>query len=99
MQSLTQQQERHLRRLGHDLKPVVRTGNAGLTDAVVAELGVALRDHELVKIKLAGSERNERRATTDRVLSATGALEVQQVGQVVLLYRPNPERRHPIALP
>jgi len=98
--SLTQPQKRYLRRLGHDLHPLVRTGSAGLTDGVLAELERALGDHELVKIRLLADDRAQRTAYLDRVLAATGAELVQRVGHVVLLYRPNPEkRRHRIALP
>lgn len=99
MQGLNERQKRHLRRLGHGLKPVVRTGNAGLTEAVLAELEVALRDHELVKVKLVAEDRAQRRAFTETLLDRTGAMLVQAIGQMVLIYRPNPDKRQRIALP
>ncbi len=99
MQSLTEAQRRHLRRLGHDLKPVVRTGNAGLTEAVLAEADKALHDHELVKIKLVADDRAQRRAFIDRICERTGATLVQAIGHVALFYRRNPDKREPIALP
>ena len=34
--SLTERQKRHMRKLGHDLKPVVMTGADGLKPSVVA---------------------------------------------------------------
>ncbi|WP_440996913.1 ribosome assembly RNA-binding protein YhbY [Arhodomonas sp. SL1] len=99
MQPLTEAQRRHLRRLGHDLHPLVRTGNAGLTDAVIAELERALRDHELVKVKLVAEDRAQRQAFIDRIIKATGATLVQRVGHIALLYRRNSDKREPIALP
>lgn len=99
MPRLNERQKRHLRRLGHGLKPIVRTGNAGLTDAVLAELDVALRDHELVKVKLVADDRSQRRGYVDQLLEATGAELVQSIGHTVLVYRPNPDKRDPIALP
>jgi RNA-binding protein len=88
---LTGKQRRHLRALGHDLKPIVQVGKDGIDDGLIAALDQALADHELVKIKIgdaAGLDRNE----------AAGALalrtrsEVAQVlGYTVLLYRPDPE--------
>jgi RNA-binding protein len=99
MPGLNEHQKRHLRRLGHGLKPVVRTGNAGLTDAVLAELDVALRDHELVKVKLVANDRNQRRQYVEQLIEATGAELVQSIGHMVLVYRPNPDKRDPIALP
>lgn len=91
--SLTQSQKRYLRGLGHDLHPLVRTGSAGLTDAVLAELERALADHELVKIRLLADDRDQRSRYLEEVLRTTGAELVQRVGHVVLLYRANPEKR------
>lgn len=98
--SLTDSQRHHLRRLGHHLKPVVRTGNAGLSEAVLNELDIALRDHELVKVKLVAGDRDERRQFVDTIQERLGAELVQSVGHVALLYRANPEKKgHRIALP
>ena len=44
--------KKHLRRLGHNLKPIVTIANKGLTDSVNAEIERALTDHELIKIKV-----------------------------------------------
>jgi RNA-binding protein len=99
MKSLTEPRKRHLRRLGHALKPVVRTGSAGLSEAVMREVDIALTDHELIKVKLVAEDRGQRQDFVERLLERTGAVLVQAVGHVVLLYRPNPERKHPIALP
>ncbi|MBA1148083.1 ribosome assembly RNA-binding protein YhbY [Ectothiorhodospiraceae bacterium WFHF3C12] len=98
--SLTDSQRHHLRRLGHHLKPVVRTGNAGLSEAVLNELDIALRDHELVKVKLVAGDRDERRQFVEIIEERLGAELVQSVGHVALLYRPNPEKKgNRIALP
>ena len=99
MIALDERQRRHLRRLGHDLKPIVRTGAAGLSDAVLRELDIALRDHELVKVKLVAEDRDQRRAFVERICAETDAAAVQTVGHVALFYRPNPRARNPIALP
>jgi RNA-binding protein len=76
-----------LRRIGHALTPVVTLGDKGLSENVAAELERALADHELVKIRITGSDRERRRALAREVLAATGAEQVQAIGHVVLLYR------------
>ena len=48
---MNERQKKHLRRLGHPLHPLVTLGQAGLTDAVAAEMERALADHELVKAR------------------------------------------------
>ena len=49
---------RHLRRLAHELEPVVHVGAAGVTESVIAALDRALRDHELVKLRIARERDN-----------------------------------------
>lgn len=82
---------RDLRRRGHQLKAVVRTGAAGLTEPVLEEIERALYDHELVKVKFVAGDRDERRSMIERTLERTGAELVQRTGQVALIFRPRPE--------
>ncbi|MBK1734262.1 RNA-binding protein [Halorhodospira abdelmalekii] len=88
---LTAEQLKALRRRGHHLKPVVLTGAAGLSEPVMAEIERALWDHELIKVKLAGADKAEREAMTAAITAATGAVAVQSIGRIVLLYRERSE--------
>lgn len=76
-----------LRGAAHKLKPVVMLGKAGLTEPVLAEINTALDFHELIKVKVAGDDRDERRALIDALAEKTGALLVQVIGRVAVLYR------------
>lgn len=89
---LNEQQKKHLRRIGHELKPIVLIGDKGLTEAVIAECDKALAHHELVKIRARGADRHTRQAIVTRMCEATASECVQQVGMMALLYRPNPQR-------
>jgi RNA-binding protein len=95
---LSDAQRKHLRRLGHDRKPIVLAGRAGTGAALVAELDRALADHELVKVRARAGDRGERDAVLEELARATGAELVQRIGNVALLYRANPERQR-ILLP
>jgi RNA-binding protein len=88
---LTQKQRRLLRARAHALHPLVLIGNHGLSDAVIAEADSALSQHELVKVRLTGSERSERETAARALCQRTGAEQVQLLGRVVTLYRPDPE--------
>jgi RNA-binding protein len=88
---LSERQRRHLRALGHALKPVIRLGNAGLTAAVTAETARALNAHELIKVKAPGGDREARDALFTALAAATGSALVQRIGNVAVLYRPHPE--------
>jgi RNA-binding protein len=94
---LTTKQRSHLRALAHALKPVVSTGQRGLTPAVVTEIEQALAHHELVKIKLAVPDREARRALTEEICRATGGAWVQNIGHIAVVYRP--ARKPVIVLP
>jgi RNA-binding protein len=88
---LSERQRRHLRRLGHPLKAVVRLGNAGLTEAVARETARALADHELIKVKAPGGDRELRDELFAALAARTGSVLVHRIGNVAVLYRPHPE--------
>jgi RNA-binding protein len=88
---LTERQLRHLRGLAHALRPVVRLGNAGLTDAVAGETARALHDHELIKVRAPGGDRAARDALFAALAGRTGSVLVQRIGNVAVLYRANPQ--------
>jgi RNA-binding protein len=85
---LTERQKRYLRGLAHPLKPVIRTGNAGLTAALVRETARALQDHELIKVKAAGADRSARDALIGALAQKSGSALVHRIGNVAVLYRP-----------
>ena len=88
---LSERQRRHLRGLAHPLKPVVRLGAAGLTEAVARETVRALADHELIKVKAPGGDREARDALFGALAARTGSALVHRIGNVAVLYRPHPE--------
>jgi RNA-binding protein len=85
---LSEKQRRHLRGLAHELKPLVRLGNAGLTDAVTRETARALSDHELIKVKAQAPDRATRDAIFEELARRTGAALVHRIGHIGVLYRP-----------
>jgi len=80
---------KYLRSLAHALKPVVRLGQHGLTDAVTRELDGALSHHELVKVKLSESEKEARQAQLEKLCESVDAVSVQQIGHTATLFRRN----------
>jgi RNA-binding protein len=87
---LSEKQRRHLRGLAHDLKPIIRLGNAGLTESVATETTRALHDHELIKVKAPGSgDREARDALFTELAQRTASALIHRIGNVAVLYRPN----------
>lgn len=86
---LTDNQKKHLRRLGHLLKPVVMIGQHGLTPGVVGETLRALEDHELIKVRARVGDRDARDAALDQLTTQCGAAIVQRIGNIALIYKKN----------
>jgi RNA-binding protein len=89
--ALTEKQKKHLRRLAHPMNPIVMLGNAGLTDAVVAELDRALTDHELVKVSARVGDRDARNEALATLANRTTSELVQRIGHVGVFYRRHKE--------
>ena len=74
----------------HRLNPVVLIGNGGLTPAVLQEIEISLKAHELLKIKASGAERENREAWLTQICEALGAQPVQHIGKILIIYRQRP---------
>jgi RNA-binding protein len=86
-QSLSATERRALRARAHPLHPVVIVGTSGLTEAVLKEVETALKSHELIKVKLASDDRDERTSQYGALSEALAATRVQQIGKIAILYR------------
>jgi RNA-binding protein len=84
---LTNNQKKFLRKLAHDLNPVVMIGQHGFSQSVQEELLSSLAVHELLKIKLR-VEKSEKQTIIQDILSTTHSTLVQVVGGVVVIYKP-----------
>ena len=90
---LTAQQIRELKKLAHHLKPVVMVGQQGLGENVLTEIDSALDIHELIKVKLAGADKQDRDNLSGQIVERLGPALVQIIGRVAIFYRPNPEKK------
>jgi RNA-binding protein len=93
--SLSPEQRREYRAIAHNLKPVIIIGDKGLSEGVQEELERALNDHELIKIKIASTDREVRQETISELCAANGAELVQTIGKIAVIMRrakkPNPK--------
>ena len=84
-------QKKYLRKLGHQLKPVIFIGNSGLSESVLTELSSTINHHELIKIKIKASNRIIRDQIIDEICKKTATQLVTQIGGIALIYKKNPE--------
>ena len=88
---LSATQRKDLKARAHKLEPVVMIGTKGLTDEVVKEVDLALKAHELIKVRAAGLEREQRDDALKALCERTGAESVQSIGKVFVIYRKRDE--------
>jgi RNA-binding protein len=86
--SLSNEQKKRYRSIGHGLNPVVTIAGNGISDNVLAEIDRALNDHELIKIKLVIEDKDSRKKAIASLIKSTSATVVQEIGKVVVLLRP-----------
>ena len=91
MTILSTKQKQFLKGLAHHLSPVVMLGGNGLTEGVLAEIDNALNHHELIKVKIAGADRETKQLIIDAIMRETQSSNVQTIGHILVLYRPSEE--------
>ena len=91
VKTLAPAERRALRARAHALNPVVMIGSAGLTGPVLKEIDLALKSHELIKIRMLGNDRDGREDALQRICEALDAGLVQTIGKILVVFRPRPE--------
>ena len=90
MLQLSSVERRELRARAHGLNPVVSIAENGLTEAVLKEIDVCLKAHELIKIRVYGDSREDRIAYLEQICAELEAAPVQHIGKLLVVYRPAP---------
>jgi len=90
MIELSPARRRELRAAAHHLNPVVSVAGNGLTPTVLGEIDRSLQAHELIKIKVHGTERSDRDALMQAICAELDAAPVQHIGTILVVWR---ERR------
>ncbi|WEJ61905.1 ribosome assembly RNA-binding protein YhbY [Thiomicrorhabdus lithotrophica] len=95
-EKLTTNQKKYLRGIAHGLNPMIIIGANGVTESLMAELESTLEHHEILKIKMASADRDDRKQIVDYILEQTGALLVQTIGKICVIYRQSEETELPL---
>lgn len=88
---ITSQQRSSLRATAHPLRPVVLIGDRGLTEAVLKEIDLNLNAHQLIKVRVAGDDREARIAMMDTICDTLSCALVNHLGKTLILFRPDTE--------
>ncbi|MCV2883983.1 ribosome assembly RNA-binding protein YhbY [Aestuariibacter sp. AA17] len=90
---LSNKQKQYLKGLAHSLKPVVQLGGNGLTEGVLAEIDSSLAHHELIKVKVPTDDREEKTLIMDAIVRETGAIKLQVIGHVLVIFRQSEDKK------
>lgn len=90
---LNSAQIKRLRAESHrlNLKPVVIVGQKGLSENLHNEIDVALSHHELLKLRIPALDKADKRELAGLICARHNAQLIQSIGNVIVIYRSNPE--------
>ncbi len=89
MDPLTNAQIRDLKARAQRLKATLKVGKEGLSEKFLAALDEALKHQELIKVKF-DDFKDQKKELSPQLAEKSGSHLVTRVGNVVVLYRPNP---------
>jgi RNA-binding protein len=94
MEPLKGSQRKYLRAQAHHIKPLVIIGVKGVTEQLLDSVDVALRDHELIKVKFSDFKESKKEIS-EEIAEATKSERVGLIGNIAIFYRqqPDPEKR------
>ena len=90
---LTSAQTKRLRAESHrlNLKPVVIIGQKGLGENLQNEIDGALTHHEMIKLRIPALDKASKRELAQQICAQHKAELIQSIGNVIVIFRPNPE--------
>ena len=84
---ITGKQRSYLKKLAHDLDPIVFIGKNDLTENILKDIDALLELRELVKVKIQEGSLLDAKDTANEVADMLGAEFVQAIGRKFVLYR------------
>ena len=99
MDKLSSHQRRFLKGQAHSLEPVVLVGKQGISDSLIKMTNIALRDHELIKVKFVDLK-DKKKILIEEIGNGTGSEVVGMIGHVAILFRQHVDKeKRKIKLP
>ncbi|RPH86953.1 MAG: ribosome assembly RNA-binding protein YhbY [Deltaproteobacteria bacterium] len=90
MEPLKGSQRKYLRSQAHHLKPLVMIGAKGVTEHLLGSVDLALKDHELIKVKFVEFKETKKEISQE-IAEATKSELVGLIGNIAILYRQHPQ--------
>ena len=84
---ITGKQRAYLRKMAHELQPIIQIGKEGLSDTVIVAIDEALEKRELIKISILETAGIDTRTTCGETAKRLLAEPIQAIGNKFILFR------------
>ncbi len=88
---LTNEHKKLLKGMAHHLDPVITVGDKGLSDSLLEEAEKTIAHHELIKVKIAEGDREERETIINELVTALDAQLITKIGRMAIIFKRNHE--------
>ena len=87
---LSSKQRAFLKKMAHEIDPVVRIGKNGIDDDVIESIANAVKKRELIKVKiLQNSEVEVARELGNELASKTKSVFIDSIGRILIFFKAN----------
>ncbi|WP_425415783.1 ribosome assembly RNA-binding protein YhbY [Orenia metallireducens] len=90
---LTGKQRSFLKGKAHNMDPIVQIGKDGITENVIAQVDETLEARELIKLRVLNNSLYSAKEAAEELAEACNAEFIQAIGNVLVLYRENNEKK------
>lgn len=88
--TLSSKERAYLKKLAHDLDPVVRIGKEGIDEDVIQSISDVIKKRELIKVKiLQNSEVKLERELGNEIAMKAKSVFVDSIGKVMIFFKEN----------
>ena len=88
--NLSSKERAFLKKLTHNLEPIVRIGKGGMDDDVIESIANVVKKRELIKVKiLQNSSVDLERELGNEIADKTESVYVDSIGKVLIFFRPD----------
>ena len=89
MIQLSSKERAFLRKLAHNLEPIVRIGKDGIDENVLKSIAEVVKKRELIKVKILQNSSVEiDREMADEIARDTKSVFVDRIGKILILFKP-----------
>lgn len=88
---MTGKQRSYLRKLAHNIKPVIQVGKEGVSPNLILQIRETIHKRELIKISFLESCPEDVESASEKILERSKSEFVQLIGRKLTIFKRNPD--------